>query len=65
MLYTGVRLRSNKAAGPPPPEDHDPGLLWIETQCAAVPADPGGQPAARTDCQLAWPVACGRRCTEA
>ncbi|KAL4419945.1 hypothetical protein ABPG75_007043 [Micractinium tetrahymenae] len=40
LLYTGVRLRSNKGAGPPPPPDRDLGLLWIETQCAAVPGDP-------------------------
>ncbi|KAI3425312.1 hypothetical protein D9Q98_009077 [Chlorella vulgaris] len=40
ILYTGVRLRSNHAAGAPPPLDQDLGLLWIETQCAAVPADP-------------------------
>ena len=42
LLYTGVRLRSNKGAGPPPPADQDLGLLWIETQCAAAPEDPGG-----------------------
>lgn len=40
LLYTGVRLRSNDAAGPLPPEEHDLGMVWIETQCAAVPEDP-------------------------
>ncbi|PRW33560.1 Arabinanase levansucrase invertase [Chlorella sorokiniana] len=40
ILYTGVRLRSSPTALPPPPPDQDAGLLWIETQCAAVPEDP-------------------------
>lgn len=44
LLYTGVRLRSNETAGPPPPPEHDLGLVWIETQMAAVPEDPGRQP---------------------
>ncbi|KAI7843004.1 hypothetical protein COHA_003337 [Chlorella ohadii] len=46
ILYTGVRLRSSPTALPPPPPDQDAGLLWIETQCAAVPEDPGGRWAA-------------------
>ena len=41
ILYTGVRLRSSPTALPPPPPDQDAGLLWIESQCAAVPEDPG------------------------
>lgn len=41
ILYTGVRLRSSPSPLPPPPPEQDPGLLWIETQCAAVPEDPG------------------------
>lgn len=40
ILYTGVRLRSNHEAGPLPPEDQDLGMVWIESQCAAVPQDP-------------------------
>lgn len=40
ILYTGVRLRSNASAGPLPPPEHDLGMVWIESQCAAVPADP-------------------------
>lgn len=40
LLYTGVRLRSNAASGPPPPPEHDLGLVWIESQIVAVPADP-------------------------
>ena len=43
ILYTGVRLRSNRACGPPPPPSQDLGLLFIESQLAAVPADPGGR----------------------
>ena len=42
LLYTGVRLRSNLEAGPLPPPEHDLGMVWIETQLAAVPEDPGG-----------------------
>lgn len=41
LLYTGVRLRSSPGCGPLPPPDQDLGLNWIETQCAAVLADPG------------------------
>ena len=40
ILYTGVRLRSNHEAGPLPPPDQDLGMVWIESQCAAVPEDP-------------------------
>ena len=40
ILYTGVRLRSNALSGPPPPAEHDLGLVWIESQMAAVPEDP-------------------------
>jgi sucrose-6-phosphate hydrolase SacC (GH32 family) len=40
ILYTGVRLRSNAEAGPLPPDEHDLGMVWIESQCAAVPEDP-------------------------
>ncbi|KFM23987.1 Beta-fructofuranosidase, insoluble isoenzyme CWINV6 [Auxenochlorella protothecoides] len=40
LLYTGVRLRSNAASGPPPPPEHDLGLVWIESQIVAVPAGP-------------------------
>lgn len=47
ILYTGVRLRSSPTSLPPPPADQDAGLLWIETQCAAVPEDPGGGGAER------------------
>lgn len=39
ILYTGVRLRSNHEAGNLPPPDQDLGMVWIESQCAAVPAD--------------------------
>lgn len=42
ILYTGVRLRSNPECGPLPAAEHDLGLVWIESQCAAVPEDPGG-----------------------
>jgi hypothetical protein len=41
ILYTGVRLRSNPGCGPLPQPEHDLGLVWIESQCAAVPEDPG------------------------
>ena len=41
LLYTGVRLRSNLEAGPLPPPEQDLGMVWIETQMAAVPEDPG------------------------
>lgn len=37
ILYTGVRLRSNQTAGPLPPPEHDLGMVWIESQCIAVP----------------------------
>lgn len=37
LLYTGVRLRSNEAAGGPPAPEHDLNLPFIEAQCAAVP----------------------------
>ena len=37
LLYTGVRLRSNEAAGAPPAPEHDLNLPFIESQCAAVP----------------------------
>ncbi|KAL4420475.1 hypothetical protein ABPG75_010131 [Micractinium tetrahymenae] len=40
LLYTGVRLRSNESAGELPPPEHDLGMVWIETQLAAVPEDP-------------------------
>jgi len=40
ILYTGVRLRSNHEAGTLPPEDQDLGMVWIESQCAALPEDP-------------------------
>lgn len=41
LLYTGVRLRSNPDCDLPlPSPDCDLGLNWIETQLAAVPADP-------------------------
>ncbi|PSC75140.1 Arabinanase levansucrase invertase [Micractinium conductrix] len=40
LLYTGVRLRSNDACGPPPPPERDNGLPFIETQLAAVLEDP-------------------------
>jgi hypothetical protein len=36
----GVRLRSNLEAGPLPPAEHDLGMVWVETQLAAVPEDP-------------------------
>jgi sucrose-6-phosphate hydrolase SacC (GH32 family) len=39
ILYTGVRLRSNHEVGPLPPCDQDLGMVFIESQCAAVPAD--------------------------
>lgn len=39
ILYTGVRLRSNHETGPLPPCDQDLGMAFIESQCAAVPAD--------------------------
>ena len=39
ILYTGVRLRSNHDAGNLPPPEQDLGMVWIESQCAAVPAD--------------------------
>ena len=42
LLYTGVRLRSNLEAGPLPPPEHDLGRVWVESQMAAVPEDPGG-----------------------
>ena len=42
LLYTGVRLRSNTEAGPLPPPEHDLGMVWVESQLAAVPEDPGG-----------------------
>lgn len=35
-----MRLRSNTSAGPLPPPEHDLGMVWIESQCAAVPEDP-------------------------
>jgi hypothetical protein len=41
LLYTGVRLRSNVEAGPLPPPEHDLGMVWVESQLAAVPEDPG------------------------
>ncbi len=41
LLYTGVRLRSNESAGELPPPEQDLGMVWIETQLAAVPEDPG------------------------
>ena len=41
ILYTGVRLRSNHETGPLPPSDQDLGMAFIESQCAAVPADDG------------------------
>ena len=41
LLYTGVRLRSNLEAGPLPPPEHDLGMVWVESQLAAVPEDPG------------------------
>ena len=37
LLYTGVRLRSNAEAGPPPPPEHDLQLPFVESQLAAVP----------------------------
>lgn len=40
ILYTGVRLRSNHEGGQLPPTDQDLGMVWIESQCAAVPEDP-------------------------
>ena len=43
ILYTGVRLRSNTNAGPLPPPEHDLGMVWIESQCAAVPEDPNDE----------------------
>lgn len=41
ILYTGVRLRSGASRLPLPPPHQDLGLLWIESQLAAVPEDPG------------------------
>jgi hypothetical protein len=41
ILYTGVRLRTNTTVGPLPPPDRDLHLPFIESQIAAVPADPG------------------------
>lgn len=41
ILYTGVRLRSNLEAGPLPPPEQDIGMVWVESQLAAVPEDPG------------------------
>ncbi len=41
ILYTGVRLRSNHETGPLPPSDQDLGMAFVESQCAAVPADDG------------------------
>ena len=43
ILYTGVRLRSNHEAGSLPPSDQDLGMVWIESQCAAVPEDEGDE----------------------
>ena len=37
LLYTGVRLRSNAGAGPPPPAEHDLQLPFVESQLIAVP----------------------------
>jgi sucrose-6-phosphate hydrolase SacC (GH32 family) len=39
ILYTGVRLRSNHDAGALPPSDQDLGMVWIESQCAAIPSE--------------------------
>ena len=41
LLYTGVRLRSNAEAAPPPPPEHDLQLPFVESQLAAVPESPG------------------------
>ena len=41
LLYTGVRLRSNAEAGPPPPPEHDLQLPFVESQLAAVPESSG------------------------
>lgn len=34
---------SNLEAGSPPPHERDLGLVWIESQCAAVPEDPADE----------------------
>jgi len=41
LLYTGVRLRTNPDAQPPPPPECDLHLPFIESQLYAVPRDPG------------------------
>ncbi|KAF6258531.1 hypothetical protein COO60DRAFT_1107801 [Scenedesmus sp. NREL 46B-D3] len=40
LLYTGVRLRTNPDAQPPPPPECDLNLPFIESQLYALPADP-------------------------
>ncbi|WIA41557.1 hypothetical protein OEZ86_008923 [Tetradesmus obliquus] len=40
LLYTGVRLRTNPDAQPPPPPECDLNLPFIESQLYASPADP-------------------------
>lgn len=44
LMYTGVRLRSSPTCGPLPPSECDLHLPFIESQCAAYPADPGADP---------------------
>lgn len=34
-----MRLRSNPDCGPLPPAEQDLGMVWIESQCVAVPED--------------------------
>ncbi|EFN52585.1 hypothetical protein CHLNCDRAFT_58794 [Chlorella variabilis] len=36
-------LRCNLEAGPLPPPEHDLGMVWVESQLAAVPEDPGDE----------------------
>jgi len=54
LLYTGVRLRSNADAGPPPAPEHDLQLPFIEAQLCAVP-DPS-DPTLSTWTKLPTPI---------
>jgi hypothetical protein len=53
-MYTGVRLRTNAAAGPLPPADRDLQLPFIESQITAVPEDPGAFFLCCGACLHAW-----------
>ncbi len=61
LLYTGVRLRSNLEAGPLPPPEQDLGMVWIETQLAAVPEDPGEFSWIGAQCEAGLGHGCGSR----